>query len=181
MPALLEIDDLATYFYTETGVVKAVDHISLKIEEGKTLGIVGESGSGKSVTSFSVMKLLAGAGKIVSGKISLLGKDMVRLPEPEMRQIRGKEISMIFQEPMTSLNPVFTVGYQVMEAILLHQKVSKAEARKKTIDLFREVGIPDPEGRIDSYPHQMSGGHEEANGNLNCFLFFCRAGSVWRV
>ncbi|MGI8981127.1 MAG: ABC transporter ATP-binding protein [Pirellulaceae bacterium] len=161
MPALLEIDDLATYFYTETGVVKAVDHISLKIEEGKTLGIVGESGSGKSVTSFSVMKLLAGAGKIVSGKISLLGKDMVRLPEPEMREIRGKEISMIFQEPMTSLNPVFTVGYQVMEAILLHQKVSKAEARKKVIELFREVGIPDPEGRIDSYPHQMSGGQKQ--------------------
>jgi peptide/nickel transport system ATP-binding protein len=161
MPALLKIDDLATYFYTETGVVKAVDHISLKIEEGKTLGIVGESGSGKSVTSFSVMKLLAGAGKIVSGKISLLGKDLVRLPEPDMQKIRGKEISMIFQEPMTSLNPVFTVGYQVMEAILLHQKVSKAEARKKTIDLFREVGIPDPEGRIDSYPHQMSGGQKQ--------------------
>ena len=161
MSALLEIDDLATYFYTETGVVKAVDHITLKIEEGKTLGIVGESGSGKSVTSFSVMKLLAGAGKIVSGKISLLGRDMVRLPEPEMRQIRGKEISMIFQEPMTSLNPVFTVGYQVMEAILLHQNISKQEARKKTIDLFREVGIPDPEGRIDSYPHQMSGGQKQ--------------------
>jgi peptide/nickel transport system ATP-binding protein len=161
MSALLEIDDLATYFYTETGVVKAVDHITLKIEEGKTLGIVGESGSGKSVTSFSVMKLLAGAGKIVSGKISLLGRDLVRLPEPEMRQVRGKEISMIFQEPMTSLNPVFTVGYQVMEAILLHQQLSKAEARKKTIDLFREVGIPDPEGRIDSYPHQMSGGQKQ--------------------
>lgn len=161
MSALLEIDDLATYFYTENGVVKAVDHITLKIEEGKTLGIVGESGSGKSVTSFSVMKLLAGAGKIVSGKISLLGKDLVRLPEPEMRQIRGKEISMIFQEPMTSLNPVFTVGYQVMEAILLHQKVTKAEARQKTIELFREVGIPDPEGRIDSYPHQMSGGQKQ--------------------
>ncbi|MFN0022024.1 MAG: ABC transporter ATP-binding protein [Pirellulaceae bacterium] len=161
MSALLEIDDLATYFYTETGVVKAVDHITLKIEEGKTLGIVGESGSGKSVTSFSVMKLLAGAGKIVSGKISLLGRDLVRLPEPEMRQVRGKEISMIFQEPMTSLNPVFTVGYQVMEAILLHQNISKQEARKKTIDLFREVGIPDPEGRIDSYPHQMSGGQKQ--------------------
>jgi len=161
MSALLEIDDLATYFYTETGVVKAVDHITLKIEEGKTLGIVGESGSGKSVTSFSVMKLLAGAGKIVSGKISLLGRDLVRLPEPEMRQVRGKEISMIFQEPMTSLNPVFTVGYQVMEAILLHQNISKQEARKKTIDLFREVGIPDPETRIDSYPHQMSGGQKQ--------------------
>jgi peptide/nickel transport system ATP-binding protein len=158
---LLEIEHLATYFRTDGGIVKAVDDISLTIEEGKTLGIVGESGSGKSVTSYSVMRLLSGNGDIVSGKISLLGKDMVRLPEPEMREIRGKEISMIFQEPMTSLNPVFTVGYQVMEAILLHQKVSKQQARKKTIDLFREVGIPDPEGRIDSYPHQMSGGQKQ--------------------
>jgi peptide/nickel transport system ATP-binding protein len=158
---LLEIEHLATHFRTDGGIVKAVDDISLTIEEGKTLGIVGESGSGKSVTSYSVMRLLSGNGDIVSGKISLLGKDMVRLPEPEMREIRGKEISMIFQEPMTSLNPVFTVGYQVMEAILLHQNISKQEARKKTIDLFREVGIPDPEGRIDSYPHQMSGGQKQ--------------------
>ncbi len=162
MPApLLEIEHLATHFRTDDGIVKAVDDISLTIVEGKTLGIVGESGSGKSVTSYSIMRLLSGNGDIVSGRISLLGKDLVRLPEPEMRQIRGKEISMIFQEPMTSLNPVFTVGYQVMEAILLHQKVSKAEARKKVIDLFREVGIPDPEGRIDSYPHQMSGGQKQ--------------------
>src|SRR5688572_16369983 len=161
MPALLEIDDLATYFYTETGVVKAVDHISLEIEEGKTLGIVGESGSGKSVTSFSIMRLLSGTGRIVQGKISLLGRDLVRLPEPEMRKIRGKEISMIFQEPMTSLNPVFTVGWQVMEAIMLHQRVSKAQARQKTIDLFREVGIPEPERRIDSYPHQVSVGQKQ--------------------
>ena len=158
---LLEIENLATHFRTDGGIVKAVDDISLAIEEGKTLGIVGESGSGKSVASYSIMRLLSGNGDIVSGKISLLGRDMVRLPELEMRQIRGKEISMIFQEPMTSLNPVFTVGYQVMEAILLHQKVSKAEARKKVIDLFREVGIPDPEGRIDSFPHQMSGGQKQ--------------------
>ena len=114
-----------------------------------------------SASSLAKASFLSGNGDIVSGRISLLGKDLVRLPEPEMRQIRGKEISMIFQEPMTSLNPVFTVGYQVMEAILLHQKVSKAEARKKVIDLFREVGIPDPEGRIDSYPHQMSGGQKQ--------------------
>jgi peptide/nickel transport system ATP-binding protein len=161
MTTLLDIDHLSTHFPTDDGIVKAVDDITLRIEEGMTLGIVGESGSGKSVTSFSIMRLLSGTGKIVSGKISLLGKDMVRLPEPEMRKIRGKEISMIFQEPMTSLNPVFTVGYQVMEAILLHQKVGKQEARKKVIDLFREVGIPDPEGRIDSYPHQMSGGQKQ--------------------
>lgn len=161
MSSLLEIRDLATYFHTDRGVVKAVDHISLSIEEGKTLGVVGESGSGKSVTSYSVMRLLAGSAKIESGSISLLGRDLVRLPEPEMRKVRGKEISMIFQEPMTSLNPVFTVGNQVMEAIRLHQQVTKAEARKLTIDLFREVGMPNPEQRVDSYPHQMSGGQKQ--------------------
>ncbi len=158
---LLEIDHLATYFHTDDGVVKAVDDISLRVEEGKTLGIVGESGSGKSVTSFSIMRLLSGTGQIVQGKISLLGRDLVRLPEPDMRKIRGKEISMIFQEPMTSLNPVFTVGWQVMEAIMLHQRVSRAEARKRTIELFDEVGIPDPAQRVDSYPHQMSGGQKQ--------------------
>jgi peptide/nickel transport system ATP-binding protein len=158
---LLEIEHLATHFRTDDGVVKAVDDISLRVEEGKTLGIVGESGSGKSVTSFSVMRLLSGTGQIVQGKIALLGRDLVKLPEPEMRRIRGKEISMIFQEPMTSLNPVFTVGWQVMEAIMLHQKVTKAEARARTIDLFREVGIPKPEQRVDSYPHQMSGGQKQ--------------------
>jgi peptide/nickel transport system ATP-binding protein len=161
MSALLEIDRLATYFHTDDGVVKAVDDVSLRVEEGKTLGIVGESGSGKSVTSFSVMRLLSGNGQIVQGKISLLGRDLVRLPEPDMRSIRGKEISMIFQEPMTSLNPVFTVGWQVMEAIMLHQKVNKAEARRMTIDLFRQVDIPEPETRVDSYPHQMSGGQKQ--------------------
>ncbi|WP_425614811.1 ABC transporter ATP-binding protein [Anatilimnocola sp. NA78] len=159
---LLDVDNLATFFYTETGVVRAVDHVSLKLEEGKTLGIVGESGSGKSVTSYSIMRLLAGAGKIEPlSRISFLGRDLVKLPEPEMRKIRGKEISMIFQEPMTSLNPVFTVGAQVMEAIRLHQNVTKQEAQLRTIELFREVGMPDPEKRVDSYPHQMSGGQKQ--------------------
>ena len=159
---LLEVDNLATYFYTETGVVRAVDRVTLRLEEGKTLGIVGESGSGKSVTSYSVMRLLAGAARIEpSSKISFLGKDLVRLPEPEMRKIRGKEISMIFQEPMTSLNPVYTVGAQVMEAIRLHQNISRDEARARTIELFREVGMPSPETRVDSYPHQMSGGQKQ--------------------
>jgi peptide/nickel transport system ATP-binding protein len=159
---LLEVKSLRTYFHAEHGLVKAVDDVSFRIEEGRTLGIVGESGSGKSVTSFSIMRLLAGAGVIEPGsKIALLGKDLVGLPEPEMRRVRGKDISMIFQEPMTSLNPVFTVGAQVMEAILLHQKVTRAEARQKTIDLFREVGIPDPQTRVDSYPHQMSGGQKQ--------------------
>ncbi len=158
---LLEIDSLKTYFHTEDGVMKAVDDISLKLEEGSTLGIVGESGSGKSVTSLSIMQLLANTGSIDGGSISFLGKELVGLPEQEMRRIRGKEISMIFQEPMTSLNPVFTVGSQVMEAILLHRDISKAEARQETINLFREVGIPEPEQRVDSYPHQMSGGQKQ--------------------
>src|SRR5687768_1095124 len=159
--SLIDIDNLVTRFYTEDGVVNAVDDISLEIHEGKTLGIVGESGSGKSVTSFSIMRLLAGTGRIDHGRISFLGKDLVQLPEPEMRKIRGKEISMIFQEPMTSLNPVFTAGWQVMEAIMLHQKVSKAEARKQTIELFQEVGMPDPERMVDAYPHQLSGGQKQ--------------------
>ncbi len=158
---VVDIKDLKTYFYTEEGVVKAVDNVSLTIEQGKTLGIVGESGSGKSVTSLSIMQLLAATARIESGSISFLGRDLVGLPEPEMRKIRGKEISMIFQEPMTSLNPVFTVGSQVAEAIILHQKASKAEARRRTIELFDEVGIPDPGERVDMYPHQMSGGQKQ--------------------
>jgi len=158
---LVAIDNLRTYFHTDDGIVRAVDGVSLQVEEGHTLGVVGESGSGKSVTAYSVMKLLAGTARIETGRIAFLGKDLVGLPERDMRKIRGKEISMIFQEPMTSLNPVFTVGWQVMEAILLHQRVSKAEARRKTIELFREVGIPDPETRVDSYPHQMSGGQKQ--------------------
>lgn len=160
---LLEVTNLSTQFRSDgsTAVIKAVDDISLSVLPGKTLGIVGESGSGKSVTSFSIMRLLSGNGKIAEGKIAFLGRDLVKLPDSQMRKIRGKEISMIFQEPMTSLNPVFTVGWQVMEAILLHQKVTKAEARTRTVDLFREVGIPDPEKRVDSYPHQMSGGQKQ--------------------
>ncbi|QDU54296.1 ABC transporter ATP-binding protein [Aeoliella mucimassa] len=159
--AVIDIQNLRTYFHTEEGVVRAVDDVSFRVERGHTLGIVGESGSGKSVTSLSIMQLLASTADIESGSISFLGKDLVKLPEPEMREIRGQDISMIFQEPMTSLNPVFTVGDQVAEAIVLHQKVSKEEARKKTIELFSEVGIPEPEVRVDSYPHQMSGGQKQ--------------------
>ena len=158
---LLQIQNLRTYFHTDEHTVKAVDDLSVEIQEGKTLGIVGESGSGKSVTSLSVMKLLSQTAQIESGSISFLGRDLVRLPEPEMRRIRGKEISMIFQEPMTSLNPVFTVGFQVMEALTLHQGISKNEARKRTIQLFEEVGIPEPDQRVDSYPHEMSGGQKQ--------------------
>ena len=158
---VIDVDDLRTYFHTDEGVVRAVDGVTFQIDIGHTLGIVGESGSGKSVTSLSIMRLLAPSARIETGAIALLGKDLVGLPEPQMRGIRGKDVSMIFQEPMTSLNPVFTVGAQVMEAIILHQGASKEEARQKTIDLFDEVGIPDPGQRVDSYPHQLSGGQKQ--------------------
>ncbi len=160
-PAVLEITDLRTYFHTDEGVVKAVDDLSFHLDQGRTLGIVGESGSGKSVTSLSIMRLLSSNAKIETGRISFLGRDLVRLPEREMQSIRGRDISMIFQEPMTSLNPVFTVGAQIMEAIILHQRVSKKTARERAIALLREVGIPDPEQRVDYYPHQMSGGQKQ--------------------
>src|SRR5689334_15282812 len=161
MPTLLDVADLRTFFHTEEGVVKAVDELTFKLEQGRTLGIVGESGSGKSVTSLSIMRLLSSNARIEAGRIALLGRDLVKLPEREMQSIRGREISMIFQEPMTSLNPVFTVGAQIMEAIILHQRVSKAEARAKAIELLREVKIKNPEQRIDAYPHQMSGGQKQ--------------------
>jgi len=161
MDPLLEICDLRTYFHTDEGVVKAVDDITLELKKGQTLGIVGESGSGKSVTALSVMGLLAGSARIESGRIVFLGRNLVGLREVEMRQVRGGEISMIFQEPMTSLNPVFTTGDQVIEAIMLHQDLTRSKAKQRTIELFREVGIPDPEQRIHYYPHQMSGGQRQ--------------------
>ena len=159
--AVIEVADLRTHFHTEEGVIRAVDGVDFRILPGRTLGIVGESGSGKSVTSLSIMRLLAGSARIESGRIALLGRDLVRLPEPEMRKLRGSDVSMIFQEPMTSLNPVFTVGAQVMEAILIHQNITKAEARAQTIRLFEEVGIPNPTQRVDAYPHQLSGGQKQ--------------------
>jgi len=158
---VLEVDELRTYFHTDEGVVKAVDDLCFRLEAGRTLGIVGESGSGKSVTALSIMRLLTSSARIESGRISFLGRDLVGLPERQMQSIRGRDISMVFQEPMTSLNPVFTVGAQIMEAIILHQKVSKVEARNRAIELLREVGIANPEQRVDSYPHQMSGGQKQ--------------------
>ena len=161
-PTLIDIRGLKTWFHTEDQVVKAVDGLSIRIREGQTLGLVGESGSGKSVTSLSIMRLLPEvSARIEAGEISFLGRDLVRLPMKEMRRIRGRDISMIFQEPGTSLNPVYRVGSQVVEAIVLHQKVSRAEARRRAIALFDEVGIPDPQRRIDSYPHEMSGGQKQ--------------------
>jgi peptide/nickel transport system ATP-binding protein len=161
MPAVLEVTDLRTYFHTEEGVVRAVDDLTFRLEPGHTLGIVGESGSGKSVTSLSIMRLLSANARIESGRIALLGRDLVKLPERDMQSIRGRDVSMIFQEPMTSLNPVFTVGAQIIEAIVLHQKVSKSEARQRAIELLREVRIKNPEQRVDAYPHQMSGGQKQ--------------------
>ena len=161
MTGIIEIQNLRTYFNTDNGVVKAVDDLSLTLMPGHTLGVVGESGSGKSVTSLTIMKLLAATAEINSGSVMFLGQDIVHLSEAEMRKLRGSEISMIFQEPMSSLNPVHKVGHQVMEAILEHQDVTKQEAQTRTIELFDEVGIPDPAERLHYYPHQMSGGQKQ--------------------
>lgn len=165
---LLEVIDLQTHFATEEGVTKAVEKVSFTINRGETVGIVGESGSGKSVTALSIMRLIPmPPGKIVGGQILYYPKgqetpiDLVQLSEEEMRQYRGNEIAMIFQEPMTSLNPVFTCGNQVMEAILLHQKVSKVAAQKHTLELFKKVQLPDPERIFNAYPHQLSGGQKQ--------------------
>jgi peptide/nickel transport system ATP-binding protein len=159
---LLEIGGLKTTFGTPPNLVRAVDGIDLVIEEGQTLGLVGESGSGKSVTSLSIMRLLPEANsRIEAGRIAFLGQDLVRLPSRQMRAVRGGQIGMIFQEPGTSLNPVYRVGRQVMEAIRIHQNVSRHEARERSLRLFEEVGIPDPVRRLDSYPHEMSGGQKQ--------------------
>jgi len=157
--ALLRIEGLQTHFFTEAGTVRAVDGVSLTVRKGETLGVVGESGCGKSVTALSVLRLIPNPpGKIVSGNIYLEGRDLLQLPEYEMRKVRGASISMIFQEPMTSLNPVFTVGDQIAEGIRLHQRLSKRESWNKAIEMLRIVRMADPERRVKEYPHQMSGG-----------------------
>ncbi|MCE5249242.1 ABC transporter ATP-binding protein [bacterium] len=156
---LLEIRGLKTYFHMETGVAKAVDDVSFHIDKGETIGLVGESGCGKSVTALSVMRLIQSPpGRIDAGEILFNGRNLLALSESEMRSVRGNDIAMIFQEPMTSLNPVFTIGSQIIEAVRLHQRVGKNEARKRTVEMLRLVGISDPEQRVDEYPHQLSGG-----------------------
>jgi oligopeptide/dipeptide ABC transporter ATP-binding protein len=156
---LLEIENLQTHFVTEAGTVRAVDGVSLTMMKGETLGVVGESGCGKSVTALSVLRLIPNPpGRIVGGAIRLEGRDLLQLPEDEMRKVRGGRISMIFQEPMTSLNPVFTVGDQIAEGIRLHQGLSKRDAWSKAVEMMKLVRIPDPERRVKEYPHQMSGG-----------------------
>ncbi|MBI2809718.1 MAG: ABC transporter ATP-binding protein [Candidatus Melainabacteria bacterium] len=155
---LLEIQNLATTFPTEAGLAKAVDDVTFKIDKGKVLGIVGESGCGKSITSLSVLRLVPPPGRIASGTIKLDGQNLLDLKESQMQSIRGNRIALIPQDPMTSLNPVYTIGDQIIEAIMLHQKVSKTEARKRAIEVLERVRIPEAKTRIDEYPHQFSGG-----------------------
>lgn len=155
---LLEVNNLKTSFFTHLGEVQAVRGVSFSLKKGEAIGIVGESGSGKSVTALSVMKLLQYPGKIVDGEIIFKGQDIVNFPNKEMLKIRGNEIAMIFQDPMTSLNPVYTIGNQIVEAIVRHQKLSRKEAGKRAGEMLKLVGIPSPEKRINSYPHEFSGG-----------------------
>ncbi len=161
--ALLEVTDLRTYFRTDAGLARAVDGVSFQVERGEVLGIVGESGSGKSVTSLSIMRLIPEPpGEIVAGSsIRLKGEELVGAPEKRLRQIRGNDVAMIFQEPMTSLNPVFPVGEQIAEAVRLHRGVGKEAARARAIELLGLVGLPDPEQRVDVYPHELSGGQRQ--------------------
>lgn len=156
--ALLEVEDLKTYFLTEAGTARAVDSVSFSVSERQVLGIVGESGCGKSVTALSILRLIPPPGIIAGGKIGFRGKDLLSISEREMESIRGDEISMIFQEPMTSLNPVFRIGDQIAEVLLRHRGISSKEANSRVVELLRQVGIPSPEIRMKDYPHKMSGG-----------------------
>lgn len=155
---LLSVKNLSTEFPVKKGIVRAVEDVSFDVDQGEILAIVGESGSGKSVTSLSIMDLLAEPGHVAGGSLEFEGKDLATLSEKQYRELRGNDMAMIFQEPMTSLNPVYRVGNQIVEAIRTHEKVSKAEAKDRAVDLLRKVGIPSPEARINDYPHQMSGG-----------------------
>src|SRR5438270_11893013 len=157
--AVIAIKALRTYLFTRSGIVKAVDDVSFSLRRGETLAVVGESGCGKSMTALSIMRLVPNPpGKIVGGTITLEGKDLVQLDEAEMREIRGNEISMIFQEPMTSLNPVLTIGHQIAEALRLHQDLSKSAANKKAVEMLRLVKIREPAQRAREYPQLLSGG-----------------------
>ena len=155
---LLEVRNLKTYFYTEDGTVKAVDGVDIVVYPGEVLGIVGESGCGKSVTSLSIMRLIGQPGKIIEGEILYDGRDLLKLSDREMMAMRGNRISMIFQQPQTSLNPVFRVGEQIGEVLNIHQDFGKEAAHKRTVELLKQVGIPDPERRAEAFPHELSGG-----------------------
>lgn len=158
---LLEVKNLKTYFYTEDGVVQAINGVDFTIRPGEVMGLVGESGSGKSVTSLSIMRLLSGSGKIVDGQVIMEGKDLVTLPEDQMVKLRGDEISMIFQQPTSCLNPVFRIGDQIAETIMVHQDMSKREAWAQAVEMLRKVGIPAPEKRATAFPHEISGGQAQ--------------------
>ncbi|HTJ09853.1 MAG TPA: ABC transporter ATP-binding protein [Candidatus Binataceae bacterium] len=158
MQPLLEVKDLRTSFFTDAGEVRAVDGVSFALEPGKLMGLVGESGSGKTASVLSVMRLLPERARVMGGAVLFEGRDLVKLSEPEMRAVRGAKIAMIFQEPMTSLNPVFTIGSQIGEAVRLHQHTARRETLERTIEALRLVGIADPERRVNDYPHQLSGG-----------------------
>ena len=158
MENILEIRDLKTYFFTEEGVVRAVDGVDIRVQRGEVLGIVGESGCGKSVTSLSIMRLVSQPGRIVSGEINFDGEDIVQVSESRMRAIRGNSISMIFQQPQSCLNPVFRVGDQLAEVLLIHEDISKDEAESRAVEMLGLVGIPEPESRARSFPHELSGG-----------------------
>ena len=158
MQPLLEVRDLRTSFFTDAGEVRAVDGVSFAVEPGKLMGLVGESGSGKTVSVLSVMRLLPESARVVGGAVMFEGRNLLELSEPEMRAVRGAKIAMIFQEPMTSLNPVFTIGSQIGEAVRLHQHTARRETLERTIEALRLVGIADPERRVNDYPHQLSGG-----------------------
>ncbi|MCX6642639.1 MAG: ABC transporter ATP-binding protein, partial [Candidatus Bathyarchaeota archaeon] len=158
---ILTVEGLKTYFYTEAGVVKAVDGISFHVKNGESLGVVGESGSGKTVMSLSMLRIIPKPGKIADGKIIYKGEDLMSKSEEEMRNLRGKDLAIIFQDPNSSLNPVYTIETQLRDVLLAHQKLSKQECRKQIIELLRLVGLPDPEKRMQEYPHQFSGGMKQ--------------------
>ena len=158
---LLEVTDLRTYFFTEAGVVKAVDGISVSVEEGKTIGLVGESGSGKSVTAQSVLRIIPRPGRIVGGTIKFDGENLLEKSESEMRKMRGAKMAVVFQDPTTSLNPIYTVRKQLADILLLHKDLSKDQANKTALGLLEKVGIPEPESRLNAYPHELSGGMKQ--------------------
>jgi peptide/nickel transport system ATP-binding protein len=162
---LVQIKNLKTYFYTEDGIVKAVDDVSFNIKKGEIIGVVGESGCGKSVTAMSIMRLIPSPpGKIVGGEILFEDKNILELKDAEMRKIRGNDIAVIFQEPMTSLNPIFTIGYQIEEVIMLHQKSNKVEAKKKAVEMLKLVGVPRADEIVECYPHEPKG--HDCNGSV---------------
>lgn len=161
MPSRLNVDNLTSYFFTRNGLLKAVDGVSFHIDQGETLALVGESGCGKSMTALSILRLLPEPGRIVRGEVHLDGRDLLPLPEIEIRRIRGNDISMIFQEPMTSLNPVLTIGDQIAEVLRLHRGLSRREALQQATHSLEQVGISDPQQRLGDYPHQLSGGQRQ--------------------